>query len=516
MTTAAAPSPPAERYERLPLELVVPSKTNPRTHFDGAKLDELAGSIADKGVIQPILVRPFGKNGSGRFEIIAGECRFRASTIAKQTHIPAVIRDYSDEQVLELQLIENIHRRDLTPLEQATGYRKLIAANPTKHSAESIAARIGMSPQWVWDRMKLNDLIPEAKQLLERDKMTVGHAILIARQKPDNQKRIIDPHNDALFEALQHGLEFDGRPDPQEKPGKYDDVKAVSVRELEAWIARHIRFDVEHAAKAVPLQFETTAARVQEAAAQPGRGKKVVSITFDHMPADDARDPHERTYGIKSWRRADGTKKTQPTGYYGDKFVDSPTCDHSVLGVVAVGDDHYGETFLVCVARDRCRVHWGKEIAEREKNAKARQSGKPGAAARQLEAQRKRDERERTQREARERRWKEFRPALTKAVYAALDEQPAVLPKAIFAKLVHEQGLPASTTPAQLSKALLRQSLDHTFRQAWYGAEPDMVKWAHVLKVDVKACEPKPLLTAGESSTKKTTGKAAKKAKGKS
>lgn len=112
---------PLGSFERLALEHIVPSKTNPRAHFDGVYLDQLAGSIAEKGVVQPILVRPLGTNGT--FEIVAGECRYRASKIAKQTHIPAVIRSYTNEQVLELQLIENLHRRDLTPLEQAKGYR---------------------------------------------------------------------------------------------------------------------------------------------------------------------------------------------------------------------------------------------------------------------------------------------------------------------------------------------------------------------------------------------------------
>jgi ParB family chromosome partitioning protein len=82
--------------------------------------------------------------------------------------VPAIVREMTDDQVLEAQLEENIHRKDLTPLEEAAGYRRLIASNPTKHSAESIATRIGMSVGYVWDRLKLNDLIPEAKAILEQ------------------------------------------------------------------------------------------------------------------------------------------------------------------------------------------------------------------------------------------------------------------------------------------------------------------------------------------------------------
>lgn len=410
MTAIAEPVDILEYADRISLDLIDPSPTNPRTHFSEAYIDELARSIAEKGLIQSIVVR--GRPGD-RYEIVAGECRFRASKRAGLTSIAVIVREYTDEQVLEIQLIENTHRTDLTPLEQAVGYRRLIDTNPTKHSAETIATRIGMSPAYVWDRLKLNDLIPEAKALLESEKMAAGHAILIARLKPADQARIINPREDALFEPLKHGLKFDGDSDPKEPKGAYDDVKAVSVRELDAWIARHIRFDVEHAAKAVPLQFEETAQKVHTAAAQPGRGKKVIAITFDHGPADDAKDPNERTYGAPSWRRADGTEKTTRiesySGGYSSRLVDSPTCEHSVLGVVTVGRQHYGETFAVCIARDRCQVHWKKEIAEREKNAKLRAKGETARGSKNETAA---AERQKAEREAEERERKAWRAAV--------------------------------------------------------------------------------------------------------
>jgi ParB family chromosome partitioning protein len=189
MTTAVA-EPPAtttrtknaafekldEAYGRIPIGQLVPSKTNPRQHFDETYLAQLAESIAEKGLLEPILVRPLAGHHQ-RYEIIAGECRYRASKIANETHLPAVIRRYTDEQALEVQLIENLHRQDLAPLEQARGFRALIDSNPTKHSAESIATRIGMSPAWVWDRMKLLDLVKDAQEILSQGRMTVGHAI---------------------------------------------------------------------------------------------------------------------------------------------------------------------------------------------------------------------------------------------------------------------------------------------------------------------------------------------------
>lgn len=509
MTDRHAPvdSPPhagvAEQYLRLAIETIVASKTNPRQHFDEAYLAELAGSIRDKGVLQPILVRPIdaGNHKPKRYEIVAGECRVRAAKIAEQSHIPSVIRLYTDEQVLEIQLIENIHRKDLTPLEQARGYRALIDANPTKHSAESIATRIGMSPQWVWDRMKLNDLTPEAKKLLERDRMTVGHAILIARLKPEDQARALEPGDeDAYGDRGRGGLwtedhaRFDELADEDKRPkDKYDGLKARSVRELERWIHDHIRFDIAHMAKAVPLQFERTAAVVDEAAQRPGRGKKIIAITHEYRVADDARDDKERTFGSQSWERADGKAK-------------SKTCDHSVLGVVVTGSGQ-GETLEVCVARDKCRVHFGAVIRDKEKNAKLRERGQKGHAEKREAASAAREAREAEQRKARDERFRKFVPALRQATHAAAQALPQVLPKAILQKILAAHRLPPKTKQAQLAKALLADALDDVFRSAWHGDEARMIGWAKLLGVDVKACEP----TAPEVQT--TVVKAKKKAK---
>jgi ParB/RepB/Spo0J family partition protein len=485
--------PPSERLEHLSLSSVHPSTSNPRTHFDDRYLSELATSITEKGLLQPITVRPKGK----AFEIVAGECRYRATKLAKLDTIAAIVRPYTDEQVLELQLIENIHRRDLSPLEQARGYRALIDTNPTKHSAESIASRIGMSPQWVWDRMKLNDLVPEAKKLLEAERMTVGHAILIARLKPADQTRVIDPGKDDGFRARGRGGlwtddharldELDARDDKGKD--KYDGLKAQSIRELESWINDHIRFDVDHMAKAAPLDFEPVAERVHAAEAKPGRRKKVIAISFEYHLKEDARDESERTFGPTSWRRADGTKGTTVTSYP-RKVLDSPSCDHAVLGVVAAGERR-GEAFDVCIARDKCEVHWKKELQEKAKRQKQRDSGKPSSAEKRAAADRQRQQREDQRRRQQEVRWDHFYQALRKSTRAAAAEHSAVLPKALYARVMKAFGLPDGTKPAALPKALLERVIAQEFRdRAWHGDEKALVEWAKLLGVDVKACEP--------------------------
>lgn len=330
------------------------------------------------------------------FSIVAGECRYRASKQAGLTHLPCLIRPLTDEQALEHQLIENLHRKDLTPLEEASGFRALIKSNPDKHSAASIAERIGKSASWVWDLMKLLDLIPEAKDLLEQGRMTAGHAILIARLKPEDQKRVIHPDTGGLFEGEDTQFpEFDAR--PGEKRGRFDHLKVRTINELKDWIAHHIRFDVEHAAKAAPLQFEPVAAAVQAAAAKPGRGKKFVPITFDYnAQSEAASSDDERTYGSTAWKRADGQEK-------------SKTCEYSVLGLVVAGAEHYGESFQVCIARDRCTVHWAESVKAKQQAAALREKGQAKKAAKVEKKAAANDDqkwkREQAERQAREKAW---------------------------------------------------------------------------------------------------------------
>ena len=131
----------------IPINLLQPSPTNPRKHFDQAKLEELAASIRKIGQIQPILVRPRdgARRGEALYEIVAGERRFRASKLAAQEHIQAIVRDMSDHEVLELQLIENLQREDLTALEEADGYHAVLQKSGRLMglTVDELAARIG-------------------------------------------------------------------------------------------------------------------------------------------------------------------------------------------------------------------------------------------------------------------------------------------------------------------------------------------------------------------------------------
>lgn len=413
-TTLAART--AERFAQIALAQLSESPHNPRTHFDETKLVELADSIRQKGIVEPLVVRqnpgPFGTRKD--FEIVAGARRFRAAQLAGLETVPCIVRAYSDEDVLEIFVIENLRRDDLSPLEQARGFKQLLQTNADRFSVATIASKVGMSPAWVWDRIKLLDLVPEAQDLLEQGRITTGHAIVLARLKPADQERAIDLRNNALFTQTIRGLDFDGDRDLAEPESPYDDAKPVSIREFEAWVARHVRFDVEHAAKAQPLAFESLAEQVEQAQQTPGRGKKVIPITFEYQLHPDAKDESERTYGVQSWRRADGRE-------------DAPTCEHSVLGVVVAGPKQ-GSAFEVCIARDRCDTHFGAEIKAKKKAAKLRAKGDTTGATKVEKRQEQSWERQERERKERAALWNPLKPLIEAEAIRQVSKQTSLTP----------------------------------------------------------------------------------------
>jgi len=157
-----------------------------RKKFDKQKLDELKASIEKVGVLQAIVVRPWGENLQ-EYEIVAGERRWRATKLAGETHIPATIHALTDVEVVETLAIENSQREDVHPLEEAEHFRFLLD-NGENYDVDAIAAKVGKSKSYVYQRLKLADLIPDARKAFEQDKLTAGHAILLARLQPKDQQ----------------------------------------------------------------------------------------------------------------------------------------------------------------------------------------------------------------------------------------------------------------------------------------------------------------------------------------
>ncbi len=154
----------------LPIGDVTPNPHQPRVHFDEDSLGELSASIAQVGVLQPILVRPV----DGRYELIAGERRWRAAQRAGLTTVPAVVRTTNDVSSVEQALVENLHRADLTPLEEAAAYQQLIEDFHLTH--DDVAQRVGRSRSTITNTLRLLGLPPVVQHLLADGKLTAGHA----------------------------------------------------------------------------------------------------------------------------------------------------------------------------------------------------------------------------------------------------------------------------------------------------------------------------------------------------
>ncbi len=172
----------ASAYQTLSVALVYESQTNPRRTFDPDKLAELAESIRTHGLIQPITVRPV----EDRFEIVAGARRFRATQIAGQESIVAIVRDLTDQQALEVQLIENAQRQDVHPYEEATGYERVLQL--PGYDVAAVASKTGKSQSHVYARLALLQLIPEVAEAFQHDRITASHANLLARLPEPHQK----------------------------------------------------------------------------------------------------------------------------------------------------------------------------------------------------------------------------------------------------------------------------------------------------------------------------------------
>jgi ParB family chromosome partitioning protein len=173
---------PGERVHQINLASIVPSALQPRKDFGREALQELIDSIRQHGIIQPLIVREVG----ARFELIAGERRWRAAQEIGLTEVPALIRSANDLEVLELSLIENLQRADLNPIEEAQGYARL--ANEFGMRQDDIALKVGRSRAAVANALRLLDLHPQVQVWLAQDLLSVGHAkVLLALKAPEEQ-----------------------------------------------------------------------------------------------------------------------------------------------------------------------------------------------------------------------------------------------------------------------------------------------------------------------------------------
>src|ERR1043166_1993419 len=373
------------------------SPWNPRTQYDELKLKELAESLLAQGQLTPIVVRPRREGG---YEIGAGHRRLRAAAQAGLRKLLAVVRPLDDVAFTELLNIENLQRDDLHPLEEAAGFKQLMER--AGYDVQKIAVRIGRSTKYVYDRVKLLQLVPEARKMFLAGEFEAGHAIILARLTPAEQRRAIDKDN-ADWSTRKGGLfQAEGGHGGPEELALEDRVKAVSVREFRSWVEDNVRLVPE---RIDPVLFPQTAELLAQAKEEE---LKVVHITHDYRVPDAARDEKHRTYGEHAWKRADGKQKSRE-------------CDYAVLGVVVAGPGA-GEAFRVCVRKDKCKVHWAAEQRQLVEDRKYRQRIATSSDAHNHDADREEARRQREQQDRE--RWKKATPALLEALAEKIKSAP--------------------------------------------------------------------------------------------
>ena len=345
-----------ERFEILETSVLRESARNTRRTFNPARMAELVASISEKGVITPLVVRPFAAE-DGAYEIAAGHRRFRAAVEAGVAKVPAIIRDYTDQQFLEVLTVENLQREDVHPIEEASGYAELLRG--AGWTVAALASKLGKDPSYIHRRLKLLDLTDTARQVYLNGGMTLGHALVVARIPAGAQTELIETR--ALFDQA-------GGP--------------VSLAALEKWIERQVQMDLETAPfSKADRKLSPEAGNCVDCEKRTGAAPTL----WPEIPTGDrcldrecfrrksAAHAHEQLVKLEKAAKKGGAAPLRlscawHTGTEGvlakPKWApeDGNACDHMRQGVVVEdGTAHpasVGNTLMVC-AEKTCKVHWG-------------------------------------------------------------------------------------------------------------------------------------------------------------
>ncbi len=224
----------------IPIESIHPNPDQPRRRFDEKDLTDLANSIREKGVIQPLILRPL-PGRSGEYQIVAGERRWRAAQMAERHELPAIIRELSDAEVIELAIIENIQRADLNALEEALGYRQLMER--FGHTQEKLAEALGKSRSHIANLLRLLTL-PEPVQEMVRDGLiSAGHArTLVTVPNPHELAKLIIEKDLSVRKAEELARTIGEK--PKKRTQRKEAEKDADTRALEADLSANLRMEV--------------------------------------------------------------------------------------------------------------------------------------------------------------------------------------------------------------------------------------------------------------------------------
>lgn len=357
----------------LPIEQIKESPHNPRRHYDAKALQELTESIRAKGIIEPLLVRPV----NNYFELIGGSRRLRAAKAAALKEVPALIRKgLSDSDAMEMMIIDNLQRDDVHPLDEAFGYehlvdqyKKALTTKPTPgfmdEVMKKISARVGKSTSYVYQRLKLSELIEPAKKAFFDERITAGHAILIARLQPDMQEKALEACN-VKVDLEARDERFDSR--------DVHDAPMVSVRGLTQWIQSNVHLNLKKAA--FDIKDATLDLKAGACIVCPKRTGCSPTLFEDVSDKDTCTDPscfHRKEKALVAREAEAAEKKLIPlssTQVIPDedrrklppdlkrnfKVVKEGSCEHARKGVVVYGPG-VGDVKTICAAVRSCRKH---------------------------------------------------------------------------------------------------------------------------------------------------------------
>lgn len=448
-------------FRQLATDAVHESSNNPRRSFPETSLEELAASVRRHGVLQPILVRA---NGEG-FVLVAGARRLRAAKLAGCATIPGRVLELDDAAADEATIIENLHREDIRPLDEGVSYQRLLA---TGRTIDDLAATLGKSKGYVYQRVSLTRLVPSAQDLLARDVLPLSYALKIATVPAEQQA-------DALAQCF--------RPLFRDEEARRDQLEPLA--QLTAWVEKTVRLDPrgDDAAVLLPALAEQVISVEQE------RDASVLALSTLHFHTDRT-DP--KPILAKSWKPAEGKAR----------------CKHARPGVIVLGEGQ-GTFLQVCIAKKECQKHWARPRSE---DATKRTSEKEGDDAR------KQQEEAWAKQQAEVERWrKELRPRAVRLIADRTSKLPwsrmllRLLLEDIriddaFIEIVGKpEALPVSRYPHAIAVAL-------ALRHSWQ--RDDLLRFSKRLGVKVTAQDLAAHLanTAPDSTTQKASADRSRKA----
>ena len=241
----------------LKISMIDPKSDQPRKNFDKEALEELADSIVENGLLQPILVREYGM---GRYQIIAGERRFRASKLAGLTEIPSIILDKDDRKVAEIALIENIQREDLNPIEEAMAYRAL--AEEYQLTQEEVSMKVGKSRSAIANSTRLLDLPEDVLTLVASGELSAGHGrTLLGLKNRDDmlalaEKVIVSDLSVRQLEEEVKRANKPKKPDPTDEPQPLVDYFREMELKVQSHLGRRVKIEGKGRNKTLTLYYE--------------------------------------------------------------------------------------------------------------------------------------------------------------------------------------------------------------------------------------------------------------------